>query len=430
MVTAVPGQRSSAVLSRSYKIAWGLALVFYFLEYAVRSSPAVMIPELSTAFRTDAVGLSGIIGSYYYTYSVTSLLAGVVLDRFGAKTSVPVGIAVLGIGCLLFVLPTTISGEGGRLLQGAGSAFAFTGAVYLAAHGFAAGALATAIGFTQCFGMLGGSAGQFAVGPLIQRHFDWRIFWVAVGLCCFAIGVVLFLVTPAETRRSGGTSQWYEPFAVVFKNPQSYLCGIVAGLLFAPTTVGDMIWGVALFQQDKHLGYQQAVFVASTAPLGWVFGCPLLGWLADRFGRRKPVLIFGAALMLATIMQISFFPDLISIYAGMFLMGVGSGAAMIPYTIIKEANPDRVKGSATGVINFITFGVTALIGPVYAQMIGKSLSSTADHAEHFRHGGVFWAAAVALAIALSFFLRETGRGAERRPSAARADGLGNAAERI
>jgi MFS family permease len=54
----------------------------------------------------------------------------------------------------------------GRLFQGAGSAFAFTGAVYLAAHGLPARYLATAIGLTQCFGMLGGSAGQFAVAPL------------------------------------------------------------------------------------------------------------------------------------------------------------------------------------------------------------------------------------------------------------------------
>ena len=28
--------------------------------------------------------------------------------------------------------------------------------------------------------------------------------------------------------------------------------------------------------------------------LGWVMGCPALGWLADRLGRRKPVLLLGA----------------------------------------------------------------------------------------------------------------------------------------
>jgi biopolymer transport protein ExbB/TolQ len=49
---------------------WALALMFYFLECAARSSPAVMIPQLSAAFGTTAVGVSAIIGTYYYTYSV------------------------------------------------------------------------------------------------------------------------------------------------------------------------------------------------------------------------------------------------------------------------------------------------------------------------------------------------------------------------
>jgi hypothetical protein len=35
-----------------------------------------------------------------------------------------------------------------------------------------------------------------------------------------------------------------------------------------------------------------------------------------------------------------------------FLLGFGSGAAMIPYSIIKEVNPDHAKGSATGAMNF------------------------------------------------------------------------------
>jgi MFS family permease len=34
-------------------------------------------------------------------------------------------------------------------------------------------------------------------------------------------------------------------------------------------------------------------------PLGGVFRCPLPGYIADRIGRRKPVLIGGAVLMLA-----------------------------------------------------------------------------------------------------------------------------------
>ena len=94
---------------------------------------------------------------------------------------------------------------------------------------------------------------------------------------------------------------------------------------------------------------------------------------------------------------------------GCLLFGIFSGAAMIPYTIIKEVNPDEVKGSATGGINFLTFGVTALIGPLFADAFGKGITETHNHVTHFRDSVVFWIASIVLAILLSIFLPETGR---------------------
>ena len=43
------------------------------------------------------------------------------------------------------------------------------------------------------------------------------------------------------------------------------------------------------------------------------------------------------------------------------LAGIASGAAMIPYTVIKEANRPEHSGTATGVINFLNFSLTALL---------------------------------------------------------------------
>ena len=175
-----------------------------------------------------------------------------------------------------------------------------------------------------------------------------------------------------------------------------------------PTTVGDMTWGVAFFQRDRMFSYHDAVVTGSLVPLGWVIGCPLLGWLADHLGRRKPVLIGGAATMLLSAAVIALSTDNRTAQIGCLIFGIASGAAMIPYTIIKEVNPDEVKGSATGAINFLTFGVTALIGPIFADLLGKGFASTQNHVAHFRASGIFWIVGIAIAILLSVFLRETG----------------------
>ena len=411
ITTAAMPEAASTSRTRAFQIAWGLAMCFYFLEYASRSAPAVMIPELTRAFGTTALGVSAILGTYYYTYSVTSLIAGAALDRLGAKKAVPVGMLILAVGCLLFSIGTINAGYAGRLLQGAGSAFAFTGAVYLAVHGFSERWLATAIGVTQCVGMLGGSAGQFVVGPLLEGGLGWQTVWHWLGIASLAVGGLLFLIAPSEARWEAGRSgrpSLLAPYKIVFSNPQSYLCGTVAGLLFVPTTIGDMTWGVAFFQRDRMFSFHDAVVIGSLVPLGWVVGCPVLGWLADRVGRRKPVLIGGAVGMLLSAALISLTKSHEAAVVGCFLFGIFSGAAMIPYTIIKEVNPDEVKGSATGGINFLTFGVTALIGPLFADAFGKGITATHNHVTHFRDSGLFWVVTIVLAILLSSFLRETG----------------------
>ena len=420
MATPALDQKQTGTQTRAFVIAWFFTVIFYFLEYAVRSSPSVMISGLETSFNTTAVGIASILGIYYYTYSSMSLVAGAALDHFGAKHSVPIGITILGLGCLLFSVPAVLAGDIGRLLQGAGSAFAFTGAVYLAARGFPPRYLATAIGATQCVGMLGGSAGQNVVGPMIEHGLSVHVFWVGIGVLILVNAVILYFATPRERLgphlQEGGFGSLLKPYEVVFSNPQSYLCGIVAGLLFAPTTIGDMIWGVAAFQKDLQFSYHNAVVIASMVPLGWVFGCPLLGWLSDRIGRRKPVIVGSATVMILAAVQIAFNPLPISVKLGMFIFGVASGAAMIPYSIIKEVNPDNVKGSATGGINFLVFAITAFMGPVYAHRIGRGTGNTPNLAVHFQRGAMFWIACCAAAIVVSFFLRETGRAAHPQPA--------------
>lgn len=112
--------------------------------------------------------------------------------------------------------------------------------------------------------------------------------------------------------------------------------------------------------------------------------------------------------MLISFAQMVFLPDVLPDFVSMLIFGIASGVAMIPYTIIKEANPDSVKGSATGGINFLTFGITALISPVFASLYGKSLMTAPNHELHFRNAGLFILSIISLALIISFIIKETG----------------------
>jgi len=406
---------STKSYTKYYVIAWVFGLVFYFLDYVIRSAPAVMLPELSQNFSVDEIKLVTIIGTYYYTYSTCSLIAGIALDRFGAKYSLFAGALILGIGCLIFMISSQFTGVVGRLFQGAGCAFAFPGCVYLASKGFSAKSLATAIGFTQCLGMLGGSAGQFVVGPWIEKGMNIDTFWISIGIFTIIVAFGLWFITPAdrEEKKEVVTEKkqsLLEPYKIVFSNPQSWFCGIISGLLFAPTTIFAMTWAVDFFQKDRAFDFHTATISSAMVAFGWVFGCPILGYITDKLKRRKPVLVAGALLMIITLIQLLYFPELLVTKYSMFLLGVGSGAAMIPYSIIKEANPDNVKGSATGAINFITFGVTTLLSPLFSRLFGQTLNHTLDKTIHFQQAGLFWIVGITIAILISFMLKETGEG--------------------
>ena len=393
-------------------VAWGFCLLFYFGQYALRSAPGVMVPELTGEFGLTTLGVGSLLGLYYYTYSAFAIVAGASLDRLGAKYVIPAGIVVTAIGSILFGLGSYETAEVGRLLQGAGAAFAFTGAVYLAAHGFSAAYLATAIGFTQMFGMLGGSAGQFAVGPMIHGLITWQQFWFVAGGVLLVVAVIVLIATPAghDTRpRAGGSwLSMFRPYKVVLSNPQSYLCGFTAGLLFLPTTIGDMIWGIPFLRDGLGIDYADAVNRATMVPLGWVIGCPLLGYVADRIGRRKPVLLGGAVLMLVVTVCIVYVPSALPPYLLGLLLGIGSGAAMIPYSIIKEVNPDEVKGSATGAINFLVFTLSALLAPAYGWLLSNLSGGGKLTLAVFQDASTVGVGGIVLAIVMALFIRETG----------------------
>jgi MFS family permease len=401
-------------------VAWLITAVYYFYQYMLRSAPAVMMPQLSEAFGLSAMGVASMVGLFYYGYSPFSLVAGAAMDRLGPRRVVPIGAAAVGIGALLFASGSNGAASAGRLIQGAGGVFALVGAAYIASTSFPASRAATLIGATQMFGMAGGSAGQFLVGPLIASGVPWQAFWAAMGIGGLVIAVVLYFLLPEQppaNRRDDWLKDALSAFGTVFRNPQSILCGMIAGLLFIPTTIFDMIWGVRYLQEARGFDYAAAVLRSATVPLGWIIGCPLLGLISDRIGRRKPVIAAGAVVLLACLAWILYGPvGVFPPYVVGIVAGLASGAAMLPYTVIKEANPPQMSGTATGVVNFLNFTFSALLGPVFGWILlsvsGGAATMTLDHYQTAFEPLLY---GVGLAIVLTLLLKETGPVVSRGP---------------
>jgi MFS family permease len=401
-------------------LAWLITSLFYFYQYVMRSAPAVMVPQLTEAFGLSAVGLASLLGLFYYGYALFSLIAGLAMDRLGPRRTVPVGAAIVGAGALLFATGEPVFAGIGSFLQGAGGVFALIGAAYIATTNFPASRAATLIGATQMFGMAGASAGQFLVGPAIAGGLQWNHFWLIIGAVGPAIAALLFIVIPRRQETAGRSAEvpasWARAAGVsmgsVFRNPQSILCGLIAGLMFVPTTVFDMVWGVRFLQESHDMPYAMAVMRSASIPFGWIIGCPLLGALSDQIGRRKPVILGGAAVLFGCLLLILYgAPGSFPAYSLGLVAGIASGAAMLPYTVIKEANRPEHSGTATGVINFINFSFSAIFGSVFGSLLTRVSGEGPRELSHYQAAVAPLVFGVLLAIILTWFLRETGSAA-------------------
>jgi MFS family permease len=408
-------------LSSAATIAWLVASLFYSYQYVLRSAPSVMMPQLGETFGLTAASLAALLGLFYYGYAPFSLVAGAAIDQFGPRKVVPIAAALVGLGALLFASGNPLLGRIGQILQGSGAVFALVSAVYIATNYFPASRGATLVGTTQMFGMAGGSAGQFLVGTAITAGLLWRQFWIGAGVMGILLAGLLFVFLPsspsvAQPPRERA-KRAVNAILSVFSNRQSLICGVIAGLLFLPTNVFGMVWGVRFLQESHNVPYGMAVMRSASVPFGWIIGCPLLGLLSDRIARRKPVIIGGAAVLLACLALIlgdggHLFPP----FTLGLIVGIASSAAMIPYTVIKEANLPEHSGTATGAINFINFSITALLGPLFGFALLRASGSGPRTLEHYQTAFTPLLYGVAVAIILTLILKETGpRGRKAEP---------------
>ena len=207
-----------------------------------------------------------------------------------------------------------------------------------------------------------------------------------MGVGGLVIGALLWVLLPEEApvaRRDDWLKGATHALAVVLRNPQSILCGMIAGLLFIPTTIFDMIWGVRFLQEARGLDYATR-------------GDPLVdgaGRLDHRLPGARPALgpdrppqaghrgERAGAVRLPGVHSLRR-PRRVSPYVLGLVAGFASGAAMLPYTIIKEANPPQMSGTATGVVNFLNFTFSALLGPVFGWALTGVAAGAGRTLEH------------------------------------------------
>ncbi|XP_022764498.1 inositol transporter 4-like [Durio zibethinus] len=121
----------------------------------------------------------------------------------------------------------------------------------------------------------------------------------------------------------------------------------IGGLLFGYDT--GVISGALLYIRDDFKQVDRNTFlqeiIVSMAVLGAIFGAAIGGWINDRFGRKKSILLAdGLFAVGAVVMALAYDPWMIIL--GRLFVGLGVGmASMTSPLYISEASPARIRGA-------------------------------------------------------------------------------------
>ena len=353
-----------------------MGALFFALAFVHRVAPSVMTTEWMRDFAVGGAALGALSGWYFYAYASIQIPVGMLNDHFGPRKLMSMAVAVCALGSFGFAMSESVlAASFFRAVVGASVAFAFVGTLTIAGYWFAPARFAMLAGIVQSVGMLGAVLGQAPLRHLVEK-FGWRTVIGSLGIVSLALAVLLFYIVPRRPRSAPNQPQHETPstFAgvvAVIANPQSWACaGIGFGMASIMLAFAGL-WAVPWLRDIYGYIDSTAATVASMLFLGWAIGAPVMGWLSDHTGKRKPVMLIGIicnTLIFAVVLFAGFSTPLMMAF-WFFILGISGSMMTVAFGSMREVNSPRHNATAMGLVNMCVVGSGAVMQPVIGGLL-------------------------------------------------------------
>jgi MFS family permease len=357
-------------------LGWLSCALFFFYAWVMRVAPSVMVEELMRDFAVGAGVLGHLSAAYFYGYAGMQIPVGLMIDRFGPRRLTTIAAAICAIGCVLFAYAASLTtATAGRFLIGASAAFSLVSAMAVAGQWFKPNRFALLSGLAMAFGMAGGVFGQAPLRLAIEAS-DWRTANLLLAAGGIALCIACWLTVRDRWRGSGGIGQSFSGLAAVVTHRQTLLIAVAGLGTSAPLLGFAALWGVPFLETAYGLSRASAAATTSVLFIGWAVGAPLIGWISDRIGKRRPPLFASLVLQTAGFAALVYIPDLpaAAVTVLCFLIGLFGGGQITCFALVKDNHPATLSGTAIGFLNGTVTGAGALFQPLVGFLLDLAWS--------------------------------------------------------
>ncbi len=366
-----PGARQ---LARWRWSAFALGCCAFFISFFHRVSTGAIAADLQHEFAIGAAALGTLGATYFYVYALMQVPSGVLADTLGPRVTLTMGMLIAGAGSIAYGLAENFTMAAiARTLAGLGVAGVFVCTLKLHSNWFHERRFATAVGAANVSGIAGALA---ATAPLawLSTIVSWRSVFVVVG----AVSLVLALAIWCFVRESpqahvvrGVTGDWRGALRAVAANPATWPpFWINVGISGAYMTfIG--LWAAPYLIHAHGMSPVQAGRYTALTLIAFACSAPLVGWLSDRLGTRRPLVLASAAAYCLTGLIWVALPT--SSTGGAVIAAVLTGLTVpgftLSWSIAKEVNPPERAGMAIAVANIGGFVASGILQPLIGWVV-------------------------------------------------------------
>lgn len=326
-----------------------LLALAYVLVFFHRMAPAIVSPDLQADLAVDATRLGILAASYYYVYTLMQPLSGLAADMLGPRMAVGLLGMLGGVGSIVFGMADSFAmASVGRLMVGFGVAFVFIGLMKYNSVWFHHRVYGRVSGFTLLIGNLGA---VLASGPLAWALgvASWREVFVVLGVLALLLSVAILLFVRLPQEHEHHRELPWHVFGIR---------GIRWGALAMFGTVGNVfafagLWSLPLLQDRFALAREECTFYVTALMLALALGALSAGWISDHLGRRRPLAITGALMLVSGFLILAYAPLQIgfAVTANFVLLGIGGGWVSVIFANAKELAGQKNAGFGISVVN-------------------------------------------------------------------------------